>query len=123
MMKVTKEESVKISLAAVMSWIPLVPFLWFVFQPILVTAVSEAMADQLQMQIAEEVKPISTAFTVLVRKDIADLRRLIAEQEFIRDNPPADDWTSDDAADLVNLRLELEGFQEALSALQGGPDA
>jgi hypothetical protein len=122
-MKVTKEESVKISLAAVASWIPLVPFLWFVFQPILVTAVSEAMADQIQMQIKQEVAPISAAFTVLVKRDIADLRRLIAEQEFIRDNPPDGDWTADDAEDLVNLVLELEGSQEALSALQGGPDA
>ncbi len=123
MMKVTKEESVKISLAAIVSWIPLVPVFWWVLSPILVTKVSEAMADQIQEQIAQEVQPISTAFTVLVRKDIADLRRLIAEQEFIRDNPPEGDWTADDAEDLVNLELELEGFREALQALQGGPDA
>ncbi len=123
MMKVTKEDSVRISLAAVASWIPLLPVLWFVLQPILVTAVSEAMADQISMQIKQEVAPISGAFTVLVKRDIVSLRKRIAEQEFIRDNPPDGDWTAEDAADLVDLVLELESSQEALSALQGGPDA
>lgn len=118
--KVTKEESVRISLAAVASWIPLVPFLWFVFQPILVTAVSEAMADQIQQQIQQEVAPIGSAFTVLMKRDIANLRREIAQMEFRRDNPPEDDWTPDDAEDLVNLILELESYQEALMALQPG---
>jgi len=123
MMKVTKEDSVRISLAAVASWIPLLPFLWFVLQPILVTAVSDAMADQISMQIKQEVAPIGAAFTVLVKRDIVSLRRRIAEQEFIRDNPPDGDWTADDAEDLVDLVLELESSQEALSALQGEPDA
>lgn len=123
MMKVTKEESVKISLAAMMSWIPLVPFLWFVFQPILVTAVSEAMADQLQTQIKQEVQPLTSAFIILCRRDIAELRRHIARKEFQRDNPPSNDWTAQDAADLEDLRLDLEGFQDALRALQGRPDA
>ena len=117
-MKVTKEDSVRISLAAVMSWIPLVPFLWFVFQPILVTAVSEAMADQIQTQIKQEVAPIGAAFTVLVKRDIVSLRRRIAEMEFRRDNPPDGDWTADDAEDLVDLVLELESSQAALTALE-----
>ena len=104
-------------MAAVLSWIPLIPVFWFIVKPILVTAVSEAMASDVAQQIQKEAAPIKGAFSVLILRDISYLRKQIAGMEFVRDNPPADDWTADDAEDLVELQLELESMQSALNEL------
>ena len=115
---VNKEEGIRISVAAVLSWIPLIPVFWFIVKPILVTAVSEAMASDVAQQIQKEAAPIKGAFSVLILRDISYLRKQIAGMEFLRDNPPADDWTADDAEDLVELQLELESMQSALHELK-----
>jgi hypothetical protein len=115
---VTKDEGIRISVAAVLSWIPLIPVFWFIVKPILVTAVSEAMASDVAMQIQKEAAPIKGAFSVLILRDISYLRKEIAGMEFRRDNPPVDDWTADDAQDLVELELELESMREALAELK-----
>lgn len=105
-------------MAAVLAWIPLIPVFWFIVKPILVTAVSEAMASDVAQQIQKEAAPIKGAFSVLILRDISYLRKEIAGMEFVRDNPPADDWTADDAQDLVELQLELESMREALNELK-----
>ena len=105
-------------MAAVLSWVPLIPVFWFIVKPILVTAVSEAMASDVAQQIQKEAAPIKGAFSVLILRDISYLRKEIAAMEFRRDNPPEDDWTADDAQDLVELQLELESMREALSELK-----
>jgi hypothetical protein len=115
---VSKDEGIRISVAALLSWIPLIPVFWFIVKPILVTAVSEAMASDVAQQIQKEAAPIKGAFSVLILRDISYLRKQIAGMEFLRDNPPADDWTADDAEDLVELQLELESMQSALHELK-----
>ena len=115
---VNKEEGIRISAAALLSWIPLIPIFWFIVKPILVTGVSEAMASDVAEQIQKESAPIKNAFSVLILRDISYLRKEIAGMEFRRDNPPADDWTAQDADDLVELRLELESMRSALFALE-----
>ncbi len=115
---VNKEEGIRISAAALLSWIPLIPIFWFIVKPILVTGVSEAMASDVAEQIQKEAAPIKNAFSVLILRDISYLRKEIAAMEFRRDNPPADDWTAQDAEDLVELRLELESMRSALFALE-----
>ena len=119
---VTKDEGFRISVAAVLSWIPLIPVFWFIVKPILVTAVSEAMASDVAQQIQREAAPIKGAFSVLILRDISYLRKEIAGMEFRRDNPPVDDWTADDAESLVELQLELESMREALDALKAEVD-
>ncbi len=115
---VTKDEGIRISVAAVLSWIPLIPVFWFIVKPILVTAVSEAMASDVAQQIQKEAAPIKGAFSVLILRDISYLRKEIAGMEFRRDNPPEEDWAAEDAEDLVDLQLELESMQSALSELR-----
>lgn len=105
-------------MAAVLSWIPLIPVFWFIVKPILVTAVSEAMASDVAQQIQKEAAPIKGAFSVLILRDISYLRKEIAGMEFRRDNPPEEDWAAEDAEDLVDLQLELESMQSALSELR-----
>lgn len=115
---VSKDEGIRISVAAVLSWLPLIPVFWFIVKPILVTAVSEAMASDVAQQIQREAAPIKGAFSVLILRDISYLRKEIAGMEFRRDNPPADDWTADDAESLVELQLELESMRAALNELE-----
>ena len=105
-------------MAALLSWIPLIPVFWFIVKPILVTAVSEAMASDVAMQIQKEAAPIKGAFSVLILRDISYLRKEIAGMEFRRDNPPEEDWAAEDAEDLVDLQLELESMQSALTELR-----
>ena len=105
-------------MAAVLAWIPLIPVFWFIVKPILVTGVSEAMASDVAQQIQKEAAPIKNAFSVLILRDISYLRKEIAAMEFRRDNPPVDDWTAQDAQDLVELRLELESMRSALNELE-----
>jgi hypothetical protein len=115
---VSKDEGIRISVAALLSWIPLIPVFWFIVKPILVTAVSEAMASDVAMQIQKEAAPIKGAFSVLILRDISYLRKEIAGMEFRRDNPPEEDWAAEDAEDLVDLQLELESMQSALNELR-----
>ena len=115
---VNKEEGIRISVAALLAWLPLIPVFWFIVKPILVTAVSEAMASDVAQQIQKEAAPIKGAFSVLILRDISYLRKEIAGMEFRRDNPPAEDWTAEDAQDLVDLQLELESMQSALNELR-----
>ena len=114
---VSKDQGVRMSITALAAWIPFIPIFWFVLKPILVTAVSEAMASDVAQQIQKEAAPIKGAFSVLILRDISYLRKQIAGMEFVRDNPPVDDWTADDAEDLVELQLELESMQSALNEL------
>jgi len=115
---VTKDQGVRMSITALAAWLPFIPIFWFILKPILVTAVSEAMASDVAQQIQKEAAPIKGAFSVLILRDISYLRKEIAGMEFRRDNPPADDWTADDAQDLVELQLELESMRAALNELK-----
>jgi len=115
---VTKDQGVRMSITALAAWLPFIPIFWFILKPILVTAVSEAMASDVAQQIQKEAAPIKGAFSVLILRDISYLRKEIAAMEFRRDNPPVEDWTADDAENLVDLQLELESMRAALNELK-----
>ena len=118
---ITKDQGVRLSLGVIISWITIGGFLWTVGQPILVSAVSDAMAEDIQAQVQQGVAPLNMAFVAIIQSNIADLRRQIAAYEFRRDNPPPDDWTAEDAQELVNLRIELDTQEDALEALMNTP--
>lgn len=107
---------VNITLSALLAWLPAIPMFWYVIQPVLVNSVSAAMTGEIKIQVQEEVLPMQQAFIVLIRRDIASLRRQIAELEYQRDNQ-ASEWRAEDAKNLVDLYLELESSQTALKAL------
>ena len=115
-MKVTKDQGINISLAAVLSWLPLIPVFWFLVKPVLVTAVSEAVAGDIQQQVASEVEPINNAFVALLQRDINSTKKEIATLEF-RERQ-GDDWTEEDAAMLADMEIQLDALKEAKDALQ-----
>lgn len=114
-MSYTKEQVSRFSLLTLVSWLPLLAILWTLGRPFIADAVAAELSQDFDDKIAAQTAPIKGAFSVLILQDIADRRRAIADAEFRRDND--DDWTADDAQDLVNLRLELESLQQALRAL------
>ncbi len=107
-----KEQSKTISLAAVLSWLPLVPIFWFVVKPLLVTAVSEAVADDIKTQVEQGVRPINSAFKLLLQSDINKLKRDIAMLEFREEHEP-ETWGQEAAMLLSDKKIELKALEEA----------
>ena len=118
MAQITKQDGVNISLGAVLAWLPLIPVFWFIAKPILVSAVSDAVAEDIEQQISKQIAPLNGAFIALLQTEVATLKRQIAAKEFKRDNPPPGDWTSLDAQELVNDKLALKAAEDALVALK-----
>ncbi len=112
-----KEQGIQISLAAVISWVPLIPIFWFLVKPILIQSVGEAVASDIQHQVEEGVRPINAAFKVLLGQQILNLKKDIATLEFRRDNPPTNDWTAEDQLRLVGMESELKSLEEAKEEL------
>ncbi len=104
-----------VSIATVVGWIPLVAALWLFGKPWLVGEINVAMAAEIDNKIEKQVQPINGAFEVLVRRDIAALRKELADMRYRQRR--GEDWTQKDAEDLVEIELELEAFQEALKKL------
>ena len=111
-----KDNGITISIATVATWITLLPLLWFIGKPVLVAAVSEALAGEIQEEVKAGVAPIGDAFQVLLRLEISHLRKEIAALEFRQRN--GDDWTAADAEVLVETELELEAMHQALTSLE-----
>ncbi len=112
-----RDQGRTISVAAIATWIPLIPFLWFVGKPIIVESVSVAMAEDVQRTVKQEVAPINNAFVVLIDRDIMKIRKEIAGLEF-RESRGVD-WTSEDAAYLADLEIELDALKDAKDKLEG----
>lgn len=111
-----KEKGVTISLSTVATLIPVLAFVWFIVQPVLLNNISSAMADDIQSKIDEEQKPIQAAFKVLLLADINKLKKSIALLEWRRDNEQ-DTWLQEHAQLLAERKIELEALQEAYSEL------
>ncbi len=115
-MAVSKEISFSTFVSFVGSLAVLMPTLWFVGRPIIATALAEDFKQVAQEQAA----PIKSAFSVLLTRDINNLRREVAGLKF-RQNQGTD-WTADDAAYLAELEIELESLRDAKAQLDKPPD-
>lgn len=113
-----RERGIRIGINQVVTYATLIPLFWFVAQPILVEALAEDIKDTVNQEVKKEVAPLNTAFIALLQTNIANTKRKIAQLEYKRDNPPDNDWTAQDAEELVNLEIQLASNEEALDALQ-----
>ena len=114
--KITKDQGIRVTYSVVISWITIGAFMWTIGKPILVSAVSDAMAEEIQETVKGEVEPVVNAFQVLLTLDINNKRKEIAAYEFRQRQGV--DWTADDADMLAEAEIELEALQMALQALQ-----
>ena len=110
-----KEHGVSISIATIATWIPLIPLLWFVGKPIIVSSVSEAMADDIERTVKEQIAPMNGAFVALIQRDINKVKKEIAGLKFRQRQ--AVNWTVDDAVYLADLEIELEALKLAFDSL------
>lgn len=114
---ITKEHGYRMSLTVLIGYLPLIPVFWFLVKPVLVNAVSVAVAEDIQFQVKAEVTPINNAFVALLQRDINKVRKEIATLKFRQSRQ--ENWTVSDAEYLADLQIELEALREAMSALKG----
>ena len=112
----TKERGIRLGINQIVTYAGLVPIVWFIIQPILVDALAEEMQESIKQTVAAEVSPINNAFVALLQRDINATKKDIAALEF-RERQGTD-WTSEDAAYLADLEIQLDALEEAKSALQ-----
>ncbi|MCK5607403.1 hypothetical protein KAR91_36300 [Candidatus Pacearchaeota archaeon] len=114
--KITRDQGFRMTLTAVLSYLPLIPIFWFLVKPILIEAVSAAVADDIQAQVKEGVRPMNSAFKILLQQQIDTKKREIAAFEDKRQFRSSA-WTSKDAEDLVDCKIELEALVAARKEL------
>jgi len=112
-----KEQSKTFGLHTLVTWVALIPVLWFIGKPLMVATVSEAMAADVKEIVVEQNAPIKSAFTVLLTRDINSLRKEIAALRFRQRND--ENWEAIDATYLEDLQIELEALKEAREELNG----
>ena len=107
-----KEQGIRIGINQIITYATLMPILWFIGQPILVSA----LADDIKTAVHQQVAPMSAAFVALLQRDVNKVRKEIAALKFRQRR--AYNWTSDDAVYLADLEIELEALREAMAALK-----
>ena len=120
-MSSTRDHLSNISVASLVSLIPVLTVVWFVVKPSIVKAVGDELQEQVQQTVAKEVAPIGAALSIILKNNADNLARRIAAMEFRRDFPPDDDWTDSDARQLAQLKLDLKSAESAKKALTVEP--
>lgn len=111
-MATVKEKGIHIGINQLVTYVTLIPIFWFVFQPLIISA----MAEDIKGIVADQTAPINNAFVALLQRDINTTRKEIAALKFReRQN---NDWTEDDAEYLADLEIQLDALEEAKAALQ-----
>jgi len=111
-----KEHSINISTSVIISWLTIGGFAWLFAEPLLVNAVSAALADDIKQTVDESVAPINGAFIALLVRDINNTKREIAALNFRKDH--RQDWTAKDAGHLADLEIDLAALEAAKKSLE-----
>jgi hypothetical protein len=119
-MRLTKDQTVSVSLSAIVSLITVGAVVWAGAKPLVTKAVAGEIKDEMRQEIKStvqsEVEPIKVAQTVLLEQQVLQTQKMIAQLERLRAADPTQ-WTAQQANDLVDLRSQLEAQQSALFAL------
>ena len=111
-----KEQGVTISLSTVATLIPVLAFVWFIVQPVLLSNISTAMADDIQQKMNAHSKPMESAFKVIIKADIDKLKKSIALLEWRRDHEE-ETFLEEHAELLAERKIELETMEAAYALL------
>lgn len=107
-----KEQGKQIGIQTLITYIPLIPLLWFIGKPI----IADSLAEDIKQTVQSEVAPINNAFVALLQRDINATKREIATLEFRERRN--DNWGEEDAKYLADKEIELAALEEAKEALQ-----
>ena len=111
-----KEHGINISTSVIISWLTIGTFAWLFAEPLLVSAVSSALAEDIKQTVDQAVAPINGAFIALLQRDINATTREIAALQFRQRRQQ--DWTSKDATYLADKQLELKALEAAKASLE-----
>ena len=114
-MKIDKSQGWGAVLSVAASLVVVVPAIWFVIQPLLLSSLNTAMAQETREIVKAEVAPLSAGFTVIIQQNILRLRKEIAQLERRQRLPEG--LTREETDTLVDLRSQLEAQQMALAEL------
>lgn len=112
----SKEHGINISTSVIISWIGIATFIWLFAEPLFISTMSAALADDIKQTVDQAVAPINGAFIALLQRDINATTREIAALQFRQRRHQ--DWTSEDAAHLVDKQLELKALEAAKDSLE-----
>lgn len=115
-MKISKDQGIGAALSVIVSLGAAISVLWFVLQPLLISSISTAMAQDIKEIVREETTPLKGGFTVIIQQTILRLQREIAQLE--RKQRMPEGLTADETNTLVDLRSQLEAQRAALEALK-----
>lgn len=110
--KVTKDQGIRIGINQIITYATLMPILWFVGQPILVSA----LADDIKMTVQQEIAPLNGAFVALLQRDVNKVHKEIATLKFRQRR--SDNWITEDALYLADLEIEIKALRKAMAALE-----
>jgi hypothetical protein len=104
----------KLSVAALLAYLPLIPVFWFVAKPLITDALAEDLTSSVQQQVA----PIKGAFVTLLDREIRELTFEISKMEFAKEND--EEWSAFNEQELTNMKLALAEAEEAKEELKQG---
>lgn len=112
--EIMKRHGISISIATVATWISIVPAFWFLVKPVLVSSVSAAVTDDIREQVESQVRPLNSAFKVILKNQIDRLRIDIS---ILQSRQDSGEWTAEDARLLEEKKIELDDLQAAYREL------
>jgi TRAP-type C4-dicarboxylate transport system permease small subunit len=119
-MKFTKEERRRHIVSTMSTFAALFPLAiaaWFLVKPALVSSISGAMAAGIDQKITLVAAPLVAGMAALLQQNINDLRREIGKLEHEQQYDPHA-FTSEQAAELITLRIDLDAQRRALNAMR-----
>jgi len=111
-MSTYKEHGINISLNTVITLVPVLGIMWFLLKP----AMIEAIADDIDEQIAEQSAPLQNAFKVILKAEINEIKLSISMLEF-REEHESSTWLVEHAELLAKRKIELSAYEEAYDEL------
>lgn len=127
--------TVLLSVASVIGALMIIstPIWRYAAKPVLVGAVTAAVAENLEAQvqatvqeaiapIARQVKAGNMGLKAIIMGNITGLENDISRLEFVRDQPPAGDWTDDHRRELLAKRRALATQRGALAQIMEAED-
>jgi len=93
----------------------LLPALWFLVKPALAESVAAELTDVVVQTVQKQLAPVNAGFKAVLQQNIDRLRREIAALE---NKARANPLTDQEARDLIDKRIELDGQQTALNDIR-----
>jgi phage terminase Nu1 subunit (DNA packaging protein) len=93
----------------------LLPSAWFLVKPALAQSVAEELTGVVEQTVQKKLAPMNAGFKALLQQNIDRLRREIA---ILENKAHAGPLPEQDARDLIDKRIELDGQIAAITSIR-----